>query len=146
MFVHHGVWHLMLFKKTSYIAIKDMDRFESLHARWIQNSGSNMGNVQGHHHYTCHSNSSYIAAIRTPPAAMPSNPQQIFVAPAPLEEVLLAADAVPVFALAPVVAAPEAPPVAELPPTLVLPLDGVFVVACAALPVIGPGPCGPEAV
>ena len=75
----------------------------------------------------------------------------MFVAPAP-EEVLLATDAVPVFALdpvpaeAPVAPAPEALPVAEFPPTPALPLDGVVAVACAALPVIGPGPCGPEAV
>ncbi len=75
----------------------------------------------------------------------------MFVAAAPLEEVLLAADALPVLALdpvpapdpaaaeAPVVAAPEVPAVTELPPLLALPLEGVFV-AVAALPVIGPSP------
>ena len=69
---------------------------------------------------------------------------------------MVAADALPLFALdplplfdpAPVVANVAAAPLpaAELAPALSLPLDGVFVVACAALPVIGPGPCGPDAV
>ena len=67
----------------------------------------------------------------------------MFVAAAPLEEVLLAADALPVLALDPVPApdpaAAEAPvvatAVAELPPVL----KGTFV-AAVALPVIGPSP------
>lgn len=68
------------------------------------------------------------------------------VAAAPLEDVLLAVGALPALDPAAVVA-PEAPPVGELPPAVVLAaaLDGTFV-ASVALPVMAPSPCGPDAV
>jgi len=82
----------------------------------------------------------------TPPATTPSSPPRPFVAAAPLDDVLLAADALPAPEAAKVVA-PKKLPVAALPPVVVLAaaLDGI-IVASVALPVIAPSPCGPNAV
>ena len=84
--------------------------------------------------------------MTTPPATTPSSPERPLVAAAPLDEVLLAADALPALDPAADVGADPAPVVA-LPPAVVLAaaVDGT-IVASVALPVIAPSPCGPVAV